>query len=63
VIKILSITNGQADLDLTGGGQAATPTALTALGIGVEELQHLASLYPVGQTLWRVPIDHFLGLQ
>jgi len=63
VIKILSITNGQADLDLTGSGQPADATALAALGISTEELQELASLYPVGQTLWRVPIDHFLGLQ
>lgn len=63
VIKILSITSGAAALDLTGNGQAADATALAALGISAEELQNLAALYPIGQTLWRVPIDHFLGIK
>ena len=63
VIKILSVSNGVATLDLTGSGQAADATALAALGIGAAELQNLASLYTVGQTLWRVPIDHFLAIK
>ncbi|MGH8584548.1 MAG: PASTA domain-containing protein, partial [Gammaproteobacteria bacterium] len=63
VIKILSVSNGVATLDLTGSGQAANATALAALGIGADELQNLASLYTAGQTLWRVPIDHFLAIK
>ena len=62
VIKILSITQGLATLDLDGSGQAASAAALTALGISAEELQNLAVLYPSGQSLWRVPIDHFLTI-
>ncbi len=59
VIQILSITNGQADLDLDGSGQVASATALAALGINSDELKKLASLYNSGQSLWRVPVDHF----
>lgn len=59
VIRILSITNGRANLDLDGSGQAADAPALAALGIGIEELQRLAALYQPGQSLWRVPIFHF----
>jgi len=59
VVKILSITAGLADLDLTGTGASADAAALAALGITSYEQQSLATLYPVGQTLWRVPIRHF----
>jgi RHS repeat-associated protein len=55
VIKILSITNGQAELDTNGDG-----TADDLLQISNAERQTLASLYTKpGQTLWRVPITHF----
>jgi RHS repeat-associated protein len=59
VIKILSITNGMAALDVDGSGQAASATALSALGITNAELSELASLYTAGQSLWRVPVTHF----
>jgi hypothetical protein len=59
VVQILSITNGQANLDLTGGGTPASDTDLTALGVNVAERQQLAALYSVGQSLWRVPVNHF----
>jgi len=59
VIKILSITDGLADLDLDGSGSAADAAALAALNITAEERQKLAALYQVGQELWRVPITHF----
>jgi RHS repeat-associated protein len=59
VVKILSITAGLANLDLTGAGAPADAAALAALGITSDEQQSLATLYPVGQTLWRVPIRHF----
>jgi hypothetical protein len=58
VIKILSVTGGMADLDVDGTGPAST-SKLAALGITDAERQQLASLYPVGQTLWRMPIRHF----
>lgn len=59
VVKILSITSGMADLDLTGGGTPATDPEYTALGIDAAERQQLATLYSVDQTLWRVPVTHF----
>lgn len=59
VIKVLSITNGQANLDIAGNDVAADATALAALGITPEERARLAQLYAPGQTLWRVPISHF----
>jgi RHS repeat-associated protein len=59
VIKIVGIVDGLAALDLSGNGAAADSTALTALGVTDAERQQLATLYTVGQTLWRVPISHF----
>jgi hypothetical protein len=59
VIKLLSVTGGQADLDINGDGVAANASALTALGVTNEERARLAQLYTPGQTLWRVPVIHF----
>jgi len=59
VVKILSITNSLADLDIDGSGVAAGATALAALGVTDAERQRLASLDQSGQSLWRVPITHF----
>ena len=59
VIKIVSITGGAADLDVTGDGIADTGATLTNLGINSAEQQQLATLYAAGQSLWRVPVDHF----
>jgi len=54
VIKIISITGGMANIDSDGNG-----TADTLLGLSDAERQQLATLYAVGQELWRVPITHF----
>lgn len=59
VIKILGITGGAADLDLTGSGLPGTAPELAALGITLAERQSLAGLYVAGQELWRVPVQHF----
>jgi RHS repeat-associated protein len=59
VVKILSVSGGLANLDVTGSGAPANATALAALGITADELQSLAALYAVGQSLWRVPVRHF----
>jgi len=59
VVKILSITNGQAVLDVDGSGSAASPAALAALGIDDAELAKLAELYQAGKTLWRIQVTHF----
>jgi len=59
VIKILGITAGRADLDVTGSGQVSDPATLALLGVTDDERTQLALLYGPGQTLWRVPITHF----
>src|SRR5207237_1192046 len=59
VLKILSITNGMADIDANGDNIADSATQLAALGITDAERQRLASLYAAGQTLWRMPLTHF----
>ena len=62
VIKVLSITNGLADLDIDGSGNPAGATALTTLGATEAERQQLATLYAPGQSLWRVPVPHFSSI-
>ncbi|MBZ4417792.1 PA14 domain-containing protein [Myxococcus sp. RHSTA-1-4] len=58
VIKVVSITNGRADVDVTGDGLADTGAPLSDLGLGDEERQRLATLYSPGSSLWRVPLTH-----
>ena len=59
VVTVLSISGGQAVLDVDGAGQPATPAELSTLGVTTDELTQIASLYQVNQTLWRVPVAHF----
>lgn len=59
VIKILSVTNGLANLDTDGNGTADNAATLAALGITDAERQQLAALYQPGQSLWRTPVTHF----
>ncbi|HEX6293026.1 MAG TPA: RHS repeat-associated core domain-containing protein [Herpetosiphonaceae bacterium] len=56
IIKLVSITDGLADLDITGDGVVDDATSL---GVTTEERQQLASRYAAGQELWRVLIPHF----
>lgn len=56
VVKIIAISGGLASLDITGDGVADDASAI---GITDVERGQLASLYPVGKTLWRVSLDHF----
>jgi hypothetical protein len=59
VIAIVTEAAGLAELDLDGDGAAETRGELTTAGVSAEERQRLAELYEPGQTLWRVPIQHF----
>jgi len=59
VLKVLTITAGLAELDANGDGAADSPTTLAALGINDFERATLATLYAAGQSLWRVPTNHF----
>lgn len=59
VIKILSESDGNAVIDVTGSGAAASQASLDTLGISDDERRTLAELYAPGQELWRVPTRHF----
>ncbi|MGQ0594443.1 MAG: NHL domain-containing protein, partial [Gammaproteobacteria bacterium] len=60
IVKVLGVdAGGIAQLDTEGNGQIADAAKLAALGISDAELARIAALYPVGKTLWRVPISHF----
>lgn len=50
---------GRAVIDVTGSGAPATGQQLADLGFTDAELIRIASLYGVGQSLWRTPITHF----
>ena len=59
VVKIVSITNGLADVAIDSTSSPASPAQLAVLGIDSTERASLASTYGVGKTLWRVAMDHF----
>lgn len=59
VLKILGVTNGLAQVDLTGSNVVADATLLAAASFTTAELQQLASTYSPGQSIWRVPLSHF----
>jgi RHS repeat-associated protein len=61
VVKILSIANGIAALDVDGSGNPATAAQLQALAITDPELGQLATLFTAGTELWRAPVTHFSG--
>jgi hypothetical protein len=56
VIRIVSIASGAAELDTDGDGVIDNGVSL---GVTLSERQTLAGLYSAGQSLWRVPINHF----
>ena len=59
VIAVVSESGGFADLDVDGGGTAASAARLTELGIADSERATIAGLYEPGQSVWRVLATHF----
>jgi RHS repeat-associated protein len=59
IIRILSVANGLAVLDLDGQGTPADAARLAAFGITDAERVQLAALYAPGQSLWRARMSHF----
>jgi hypothetical protein len=59
VIRVVAVNGGLADLDTDGDGGADTAEVLAALGVTDAERARLAELYGPGQSLWRIPLDHF----
>lgn len=58
IIKILSVQNDLAVLDVNGSGVPADQAQLNALGITDAERRQLAVLYQPGKSLWRVALTH-----
>jgi len=56
IVKIVGISGGVADLDTNGDNITDNNPAL---GITQAERTQLATAYPVGKSLQRVPVDHF----
>ncbi|MBI4814718.1 MAG: hypothetical protein HY791_00590 [Deltaproteobacteria bacterium] len=60
VVRVLGPGSlSQASLDIDGDGMAETDDGLLALGIGTDERQALAQLYPAGTSLLRAEVTHF----
>ncbi len=59
VIKILSVVNQMAVIDIHGFGSPATTAEMTALKFTSDEAKTLATKFSSGQVFWRVPISHF----
>ncbi|MFC1602923.1 putative Ig domain-containing protein [Pseudomonadota bacterium] len=58
IIKILTIIDGKAELDIDGSDTPADASQLAELGITEAEQQKLATVYEVGKSLWRVALTH-----
>src|SRR6266545_8187935 len=58
VIKIVGVSGGAAEVDVTGDDVAEAAATLDSLGIDAAERAQLATLYPAGQTLWRAAVTH-----
>jgi RHS repeat-associated protein len=59
VIKVLSVNGDTVTVDTDGDDLADDTQTLAAQGFTDEELTKLSETYAAGDTLWRVPIDHF----
>ncbi|MBM7117715.1 RHS repeat-associated core domain-containing protein [Archangium primigenium] len=59
ILQVHGVLEGVAQLDVTGDGVPDSAAVLATLGISEAEQRQLASLYPVGKSLWRVPVSHF----
>ncbi len=56
VVKIMSITGGRASLDINGDGVADDAASI---GVTDGERDQLGTMYTTGQSLWRIPVNHF----
>jgi len=59
VIKIISESGGMAEIDIDGDDVADSGPAVNELGVTDAERTQIANLYDPGQSLWRVPVEHF----
>ena len=62
VIKVLDVVGGLARVDVDGDGEPENSQALADAAFTTEELRQLAANYPLGKSLWRMPITHFTAM-
>jgi RHS repeat-associated protein len=62
IIKIVSIINNKAQIDINGDNIPEPLDSLLVIGIDSLEQRKLAALYPQGKVLWRVSLPHFCPL-
>ncbi|MCC6232433.1 MAG: hypothetical protein IT580_07295 [Verrucomicrobiales bacterium] len=62
VIEVLGVSEGRARVDVNGDGVEESASDLAILAFTGPELQHLASTYSPGKTLWRMPATHFTAM-
>jgi len=58
-VLVAGIVNGLAVLSLNAQGTPLTTAERSELGVTEDEERQVALLYRAGQSLWRVPMDHF----
>ncbi len=58
ILKVLSVSNGTAQLDTNGDGNPDDEATLNTLGLTLAERQQLATLYSAGAEVWRTPLIH-----
>jgi RHS repeat-associated protein len=58
ILKVIDIQNGQAVLDSTGSGAPGSAQMLAQLNITTEELGVIGQSFQVGQSFWRVQMEH-----
>jgi RHS repeat-associated protein len=59
VMLITDVQDGLAVLDADDDGDAESDAELSAIGFEPYERAFLAQRYPVGSSVWRVPMQHF----
>jgi RHS repeat-associated protein len=62
ILKVLSVTGGQAVLSASKDESQITPAQLSLLAITNEELTAIGANYTAGQSFWRVSLNHFTAV-
>jgi RHS repeat-associated protein len=62
IIKIVSIINNKAQIDINGDNILEPTDSLLVLGIDSLEQRKLAGLYQQGKVLWRISLPHFSSM-
>lgn len=59
VVEVLGETNGLAQVDADGDGEADDELLRLSIGLTDAELRVIADLYETGESFWRVTVSHF----